>query len=148
MTKSVFEKCLDGVKSVIDGLAISGITDTATQIKLSKQPWVRGILEATGILVSPRPEQSTPATNLSDDVAYGVLVSMAYPSNQAQDVGTSPILLWRQQIWDALSHHPESVTSELYDVRVEPAEVFWEPAFKEQWDVGALLVRCVERRRR
>lgn len=146
MTKSVFEKALDGVRDVIASLSLDGIE--SSNIVLSKQPWVRQLLKTAGVLVCPQREQSTSVTNQSDDVSYGVLVAMATPSNQDLTTSLGDVLLWRQQIWDALANDPLSGVPEIYTVRVEPAEVFWEPAFLNQWDVSALLVRCVERRRR
>jgi hypothetical protein len=142
-SEAVFYQCLTAVQSVIQSLSLSGVS--ATDIKVWKTPWVARLNQLPGIVITPVPEKITPATNQKDDVEYGVSVAMARVSNQSQTDGMATVLKWREQISRALRYKPLTGVSEVYTVRVEPGQVFWEPAFQAQHDVGALTIRCVAR---
>jgi hypothetical protein len=143
--QSVFEQTLFATRDKIAGLGLSGIT--TGQVIASRFPWVRQLLKTAGVLVCPRPEQIIPATNQSSDRGYGVLVAMASPSNRNLTAGLGDVLLWRQQIVDAFIDKAPLAGVPIYTCRVEPADVFWESGFRDQYDVSALVLRMIERRR-
>lgn len=137
---SIAYQCLTAVKTAIESLALAG----DPPIVIQKQPWNRGSLQE-GIFLSPLPETISPATNCEDDVGYGVMVVLICASNQDLTGNLDQMLTWRESISQGLRNQTLAGVPEVYNTRVEPSSVFWPEGFEQQYDVGALVVRCVAR---
>jgi hypothetical protein len=146
---SIFEKCLDAVLAKIQALPLTGIDPLNWHKR--KFPWNRATLQPGGF-VTPMNDRWVPATNESDDVEYPIQVTVVRASNQDLELNLSSHLLWREQIRHALlprAGFPALAgVSEVINVIVEPGPVFDSGAFANQYDVGALIVRCIARERR
>jgi len=141
-TDPVAIRCLDAVAAGIQGLGLSGSPTVVKQ----KFPWNAGAI-SPGIFLSLVPESVTPATNKADDIGYGVMVTMIRASNHNLTIADGKTALgWREAISAAFRSKPLAGVSEVYTVRCEPTSVFWAEGFKEQYDVSALVLRCVCRK--
>lgn len=142
MADAVFYACLVAVRDTIIALHLDGVADT--QIVWQKHPLnMAGITE--GVFVSPVSETIAPATNRKDEIGYGVQVTMVQASNQDLTANANRFLLWREQIRQAFHERPLSGVDTVYRCRIEPASVFWPEGFRNQFDIGALVVRCFSR---
>jgi len=141
-TTSVLYRSLVAVRDVIRGLALSGVG--SAQIVWQKQPWDRNSVHP-GIFCCPEPETIQHRTNVRSDVGYGVLVVMVRASNRNLIDAFDTFTLWREQISRALRAKPLTGVSEVYHVTIEPKAVILPEAFRNQFDVGALVVRCHSR---
>ena len=142
-TDSTFEQCFDAVWARVKAQSLTGIT--TANIVQQKFPWT-GQLNKPGIVVCPFADKVPGGTNEADDVEYNCLVAWARVSNRNLTDGLETVLKWREQISQAFRSKSIVATmgvAKLYNVRVEPAAVFWEPAFANQHDVGALNIVCV-----
>lgn len=143
-TEAVWYRCLTGVQAVIQGLSLTGIS--SGQVYVRKVPWDRDITKP-GIIVCPVKETSDPkaGTNERDDIGYGVHVVLIRASNQDAEVNLALHLKQREQISRALRHQPLAGVSEIYTVFIEPGPVIDPVSFAQQYDVQALVARCISR---
>jgi len=145
ITDSIFEQCLDAIQSEIRSLGLADISND--DIVVRKLPWNRDITEP-GIIVYPIPEPTLQATNETDDISYGAMVVMAQESNQDLESNMNRMLTWRESISKKFRFQPLSGVSEVHQCVVEPQAVFSLGDFQNQYDVGALLIRCISRESR
>ena len=140
---SIWAKCLDAVQVVIRGLELTGLE--SADVVVRKLPWNRQPLD-DGVFIHPVVERYGQGTNAREDVGYGVMVTMVRASNQNLTSNLDAFLLWRQLISAALRHKPSTLAvTGVYDVIIEPAAVYLPDAFLKNYDVGAILVRCLSR---
>ncbi len=147
-------QCLDGIAEKLRALTLPApwLADT---IIVRKFPWNRGLLSAgidAGIFVTPVADRIEYATNLSDDFGLGVQVTAAIVGNQDLTSNLAEQLLNRQQIIGGLLPVAGQAAlpgvPDVYDVRIEPGPVIDPGAFERQYDVSAVVVRCLNRRQR
>jgi hypothetical protein len=143
-TDSVYEKCLDGVRSNILGLALSGIDDA--DIIVQKFAW-NAEKVTPGIFICPVTESNRPVTSARNDVGYGVQVVIVRAANRSLTSGMTTVLKWREQIrilfdGSVRSGTPLLGVDEVHYVQVEPGPVYDWGAFAAMWDIGSLVVRC------
>lgn len=151
---SIFEQCLDGIVAKLQTLTLPSPWESAAVVK-QKVPWNRGMVSLTkdaSIFVTPQSEQLTPILNTADDFGEGVQVTLVRKGNQHLTENLSAELRCRQQVANALlpAHGEQALPGvpDIYDVRIEPGPVLDAGAFQAQYDVGALVVRCLNRRSR
>lgn len=151
---SIFEQCLDGVVAKLQALTLPSPWESAAIVK-QKVPWNRGMVSLTkdaSIFVTPINEQFASVLNTADDFGAGVQVTLVRKGNQHLTDHLSAELLCRQQVANALlpSHGEQALPGvpDVYDVRIEPGPVIDAGAFLAQYDVGALVIRCLNRRSR
>jgi hypothetical protein len=145
MPESVFERCLNAVAARLQAISLSGIA--ASSIVVRKLPWNRNQI-MPGLFVTPAKETIEPATNLRDDVGYGVQLTLVRASNQELSTNLGAELTWREQISRAFREQALAGVAEVYTVRVEPGPVFDAASFANQYDVQTLVLRCVARETR
>jgi len=145
MPDAVFKQCLDATKTQIEGLTLSGVANA--DIVVQKLPWDRNVTKP-GIFIYPVPETLAQATNASDDVGYGVMVVMVQASNQNLTSNVNRLLTWRQQISRHFRFQRLTGVSEVFQCLVIPQPVFSPGDFLNQFDVSALLIRCMSRESR
>lgn len=149
-----FQKCLDALVAKFKALSLPSPWSSAN-ITSRKYPWNRGFLTDAidgAVFVTPLNDRITPAQNESDDWGLAVQVTAAQKSNEDLTTGLSADLLCRQQLINAVLPRPGQAAlpgvDNVYDLRIEPGPVIDEGAFKENYDVGAFVVRCIARRTR
>lgn len=145
MADAVFKQCLDAVTTQIKILSLSGVSNDS--IVVQKLPWDRNVTKP-GVFIYPVPETLVQATNASDDVGYGVMVVMVQASNQNLTSNVSRLLTWRQQISRHFRFQRLTGVSEIFQCLIVPQLVFSPGDFLNQFDVSALLIRCMSRESR
>lgn len=142
-SQAILTECLNAVRDLILGLSLAGLD--VDNVLVRKLPWNREAIDE-GVFISPAPERYGRGTNARDDVGYGVMVSMIKKSNQDLTGSIDAFLVWRQEISKALRRGSSTLgVSEVYDLSIEPAAVYLPDAFTKQYDVGAVVVRCLSR---
>lgn len=143
---SVYYRCLSAVAARLGALGLSGIAGASIIVR--KTPWNRN-LAVPGIFVTPSSEAHIePATNLRDDVSYGVQLTLVRASNQELSANLATELSWREQVSRAFRENTLAGVDEVYTVRIEPGPVIDVASFAAQYDVQTLVLRCVARETR
>jgi len=142
MADAIFKQCLDAVQSEIQGLSLSDVNNS--NIVVRKLPWNRNVSKP-GIFIYPIPETIFQSTNASDDVGYGVMVILVQASNQNLTSNISRLLTWRRLISSHFRFQRLSGVSVVYQCLVDSQVVFSPGDFLKQFDVSAILVRCMAR---
>lgn len=140
--ESVWERCLAAVAAKLQGLSLSGIAPSSIVVR--KLPWNRNQI-MPGLFVTPTQETLSPATNLRDDVGYGVQLTLVRASNQELTESLSTELSWREQISRAFRESALAGVDEVFTVRIEPGPIVDPASFAAQYDVQTLVVRCMAR---
>lgn len=151
---AIWFQCLDAIVAKLQALDLPPPWNPEN-IKSQRFPWNRSLINAdikAGIFVSPLSDQIRQATNQGDDIGYGCQVTVIQASNQELVDGMSSALLCRQQITNALlpvsGQAALSGVSEVMNVVIEPGPVIDPVAFQNQYDVGAIVARCITRQTR
>lgn len=143
--ESVWERCLAAVAAKLQALSLAGIAPSSIVVR--KLPWNRNQIKP-GLFVTPTQETLSPATNLRDDVGYGVQLTLVCASNQDLSANLSTELAWREQVSRAFRESALAEVDEVYTVRIEPGPIIDPASFAAQYDVQTLVVRCVAREAR
>lgn len=143
--ESVWERCLTAVAAKLQALSLAGIASSSIVVR--KLPWNRNQI-MPGLFVTPTQETLSPATNLRDDVGYGVQLTLVRPSNQDLSADLSTELAWREQVSRAFRESALADVDEVFTVRIEPGPIIDPASFAAQYDVQTLVVRCVAREAR
>lgn len=139
---AVFKQCLDAVGAVIQGLVLTGISNTDVYVR--KLPWNRNAV-TPGIFITPKTETTIERANQTDDFGYGVQVTVVQKSNQNLTANLGAELLWRQQIRNAFIEQRLTAVEEVYSVTYEPGSVILPEGFAAMYDVQAMIFRCKTR---
>ncbi len=141
---AVFTALLDEVRSTIVGLALAGID--SEQIQIRKQPWHRE-LSLPGVLLTPIGEllPREGGTNASNEIGYGIRITLVQAGNQSLAANLDRLLLWREAIVRAFHLRRLANVAESVLCRIEPGAVVESLAADRQYDVSVLVVRCFSR---
>lgn len=121
---------------------------TSAKIVIAKLPWVENDGNLPGIILTPVPEQEKPATNASDDIGYGVQVTIAQTSNRDLTANADRAYYWRETIMGLFRQKRLSGVSNSYIATIEPKPVIDPTAFSNLFDATAFVVRVWTRKQR
>lgn len=151
---ALFNQCCDAIVAKIQALSLPSPWLPANVLKV-KFPWTRTLIQGTvsaGIWVSPVSDQIKQSLNQSDDWGEAVQITAAQISNTVLTTGLPAHLLCRQQIVDALlpvaGQSALAGVTDVYNVVIESGPVIDQASFQMQFDVGAIVARCMIRRTR
>jgi hypothetical protein len=108
-----------------------------------KFPWDVNV-NLPGVTLVPVPEIEKPATNASDDIGYGVQVTIAQTSNRKLSANADRLYYWREQAMATFRRPPGRLSgvSVVYTLVIEPKAVVDPSSFVGQVDATAFVVRC------
>lgn len=151
---SIHGQVIDAVADRCRSLGLDAIADTSIVVR--KVPWNRS-LTAPGMfvtlgskVVSTTGYGGLIATNQSNVVGYGVQVTLLRASNQELALDDA-WLLWRERVEDAFqptTSPPLPAVTDIETILIEPGPTLDPGLFAAGYDVQALVVRAVGRRRR
>lgn len=153
MANSITQTLLDQVEATLEA-AIGVGSGAAHTIVLAN--FVQGKLawgddmSVPGVLLSPVPEMEKPgATNVDDDIGYGVQVTIAQSGNRDPATNKDRLFYWRETAAAAL--RSKRLTAGAYvfhQVTIEPRPIVDPGAYAANVDATAFVVRCWYRSRR
>lgn len=152
--EALWFQCLDAIVAKLQTLSLQPPWQS-DRIVSQKFPWNRALLKADireGIYVTPLNDQYAQRTNQSDDWGLGCQITVVQATNQHLTNGLSAAMLCRQQIVNALLPKAgEAVLAavpEVLNLIIEPGPAIDPAAFQLQYDVGAIVARCIVRQTR
>ena len=101
-----------------------------------------------GILLVPVAELEGKGTNASDDIGYGVQVTIVQASDGDVAEHADRLFYWREQAASAFRHQALTGVSEIHDCTIEPRPAVDPAAFSGNVDVTAFVVRAWQRKQR
>jgi len=150
-TASVTKKLLDGVKAaLVAGIGTgSGATHelASTNIAVGKLPWGSG-KSFPAAIVTPVAELEGKGTNTTDDIGYGVQITIAQASDVDQDANADRLYYWREQAMSLFRRKRISGVSEIHTCAIEPRPTIDPTAFSDNIDATAFVVRAWQRKTR
>lgn len=152
MAASVTQTALESIQTaIVAGIGTdSGATHeiVTAHIVIAKLPWIEADSQLPGVVLTPVPEIEKPATNASDDIGYGVQVTIAQPSNRNLTSDADRMFYWRETIMGLFRHKRVSGVSASYNTLIEPKPVIDPAAFSNLFDATAFVVRVWTRKQR
>lgn len=152
--EAVWFQCLDAIVAKLQALSLPPPWQSEPIVS-RRFPWNRGTITPdikAGIFVPPLSDQYRQSTNQSDDWGLGCQVTAVQASNMGLVSGMSAHLLCRQQLVNALlpvaGQAALAGVSDVMNVIIEPGPVIDPAAFQNQYDVGAIVARCITRQAR
>lgn len=145
--RSVWERCILGVKDTVDGLALDGISSA----KIVAQWWPKILRDMEPsppcVLISPFGAEEYPPTGVNDedDVGYPVVVVMVDKVNQESAGNITRDLLWREQISRVLRFQRLAGVNEVYNSFIQPDVAVHPDAYAHNLLVSTLLFRFISR---
>lgn len=152
--ESVHYKCLTGVQTVLQSLALTSIDSDS--IEVLKMPETKALqaekTEASklpGILICPiGTEKMTGGTNTRDDIGYPVSVFIVAKDDRDLRNNINLYTRWRQLAIKALRDYKSISVSEVHRATIEPAPIIHPGAWNAGMLVSAFTVRYLAREAR
>ncbi len=128
----------------------SGATHTIADANIvdKKVPWSEDDTKLPGVLLTPVPEVEQNATNASDDIAYGVQVTIAQISNRDTEANADRIYYWRERLMGLFRNKRVTGVTGSWKCTIEPKPVIDLPSFANLYDATAFVVRVWVRTQR
>jgi len=114
---------------------------TTANIIDAKLPWATDDFNLPGVLLTPVPELEKDATNASEDIGYGVQVTIAQASNRNLTSNADRLFYWRETI-AALFRNKRLSVSGCWKCSIEPKPVIDVAAFANLFDATAFTIRA------
>lgn len=129
MANAVHYQCLTGIQTVIQGLALTGLSGATPlpndRVYMRKLPTERQLtLPCVVVSLVPMPETLEGTLNNSDDYGYPCCVTIIAANNQDLTV-EEPELKWREQIKQAFNNKRPAALQTAVSVPLLPCK--WEP---------------------
>lgn len=153
MSNSTTQKILDamvaGIKSAIGTSSSATYKIADANIVDEKLPWIENDSMLPGVILTPVPELEKNATNASDDIGYGVQVTVAQSSNRDLSTNRDRIYWLREKIAGLYRNRRLAVSGVgTYICSIEPKPVIDVAAFVNLFDATAFVVRVWVRTQR
>lgn len=145
MAASTTKTILDAVNSILQGgIGVgSGATYTIAlaNFYVRKLPWDDGVAHP-GVFIVPVPEIEKPATNASDDVGFGVQITIAQTGNRYTEAYADQLYYWRETAMGLFRSRRLAGVSDVHNCTIEPRPVIDPAAFAALVDATAFVVRA------
>ncbi|MFQ5495929.1 MAG: hypothetical protein ACE5EX_11175 [Phycisphaerae bacterium] len=114
-----------------------------------KLPWDVGV-NLPGLFMTPVPEIEGKSTNASDDVGYGVQITIVQASNRDLTANADRLYYWREEAMDKFRSKrlAGSGDANIHLVEIETRPVIDPASFARQIDATAFVLRCWTRKTR
>ena len=116
-----------------------------------KLPWDVGV-NLPGLFMAPVPEleDKDKGTNASDDVGYGVQITIVQASNRDLEANADRLYYWREEAMDTFRSKRLAGTGDanIHLVDIETRPVIDPASFARQIDATAFVLRCWTRKMR
>ncbi|MCI0358643.1 MAG: hypothetical protein L0211_09175 [Planctomycetaceae bacterium] len=152
--EAIFDQCLDAIVAKIQALSLPAPWQTIDVVR-RKFPWKRSLILPdiqAGIFVTPLNDRFVQVTNQADDWGEAIQITAAQATNLDLENGLPADLLCRQQLVDAFlpvhGQAPLSGVDSVYNIVIEPGPIIDPGAFQQNFDVSAIVARCLVRRTR
>lgn len=140
---SVLSGILSAIKTTIEGLSLSGLTNS--DVVIQQQEYNRPQNDA-GVLIVPKRRTYANATNERDDVTYEIKISVFKKKNEALATNDD-VALMLQQISRAF--HQKRITTVTNKPSIcGPATIFPSTEFKAGYDAAYFLLQAINREAR
>lgn len=149
MPDSVFDQCLDTIKSEIDTLISGGdLTGIVTDEVVIRRNFLDSQETYPGINIVPANIVDGRGTNESDDRGYGVLLAFVRSNNSDLTEGLTTDLNNRQAIRRYFLNQKLSGVTEVYIVKVEEGDAIDGKWLRKNYNVAPIMLRCWARENR
>lgn len=114
-----------------------------------KLPWDVGV-SLPGLFMTPVPELEKPATNKSDDVGYGIQITIVQASNRDLTANADRLYYWREEAMDTFRSKRLAGAGDanIHLVDIETRPVIDPASFARQIDATAFVLRLWTRKAR
>lgn len=151
MADSITQTILDAIDTALQakiGVG-SGATHTIALANFYKRklPWDVGV-NLPGLFMTPVPELAGTSTNTSDDVGYGIQITIVQASNRDLEANADRLYYWREEAMDAFRSKrlAGSGDANIHLVDIETRPVIDPASFARQIDATAFVLRLWTRK--
>ena len=140
--ESVQQRILDSVQARLRNLLLENLD--SERIVIRAEPWSRNLPKPCCV-ISPAPEQLDPAaaTNLRDQIGYGVVVAFARATHEELEGSRNELYEWRRRAMAAFRNQTLAGVPEVFRCVIEPEPVIDPSAFEHGLDVSSFTIRCL-----
>ena len=141
-TQTILEKVqADIVSAIGTGTGATFEITTANIVDLKLPYKTDSGPDLPGVLITPVPEIERDGTNASDDVGFGVQVTIAQNSNRDLEGYADRLYWWRETIAGLFRNKRFPAVAGSYKCVIEPKPVIDPAAFGDLFDATAFVVR-------
>jgi hypothetical protein len=145
---STYKTILNTVQTDIQGLALSGVSNTSiVQLKVPTDREV-DFPALPGVLIAPfgaKRISPSAGTNASDDIEYPVVIVTLQAGDADQDGNMDRSLQWHEDIVGKFIHKRLSSPTSVITCQVDPRDVFNPSAWFNNYDAGGMVLRFMSR---
>lgn len=151
MPDSITQTILDAIDTALK--AKLGTDSSATHKIVTAQFYKRKLPQDDGVtlpalFMTPVPETEGKSTNTSDDVGYGVQVTIVQASNRDPEASMDRLFYWREEAMDTFRSKRLAGAGDanIHLVDIEPRPVIDPASFARQIDATGFVLRCWTRK--
>lgn len=142
MASGLYRKCLEAVKTTIDGLSLTHADSRAVTVTVRKRPYNQDKWERDITLSHSRMTTGI-GTNQDEDVGYGIRVTIVGASSGGSSEDQDSFTYWEELIRNAFWGKRLSGVTEVWYCGYEPAQPLADaPYTKDSRDVSEFIIRC------
>lgn len=147
---SLHNRCLEAIKTLIQGLGLSGIASTNIRWlpRIKEQQLEVAADELPLVIVAPPGKETIPGgTNERDDVGYPCVISF-FAADPDIDNDMPRNLAWREDTIAALREQRLAGVEEIHRIEIVPDVIIDPAAWANNYWFSAFVARCYARQAR